>query len=190
MASELGIAPMAVRQHLYAMQDEGLVTFSEVAEGRGRPTKYWSLTPAANAYFPDAHGELAVSLLSEMQSVFGEEGLERLLVARTADQLKAYKARLKGSRSLAEKVDALAALRAEEGYMASCEPKEDGSFLLAENHCPVCSAAATCQGLCRYELELFQKSLGRDVEVERVEHILAGARRCAYKICPKRTKAA
>jgi len=75
MAAELGVDPMAVRQHLYAMQDEGLVTFEEKAEGRGRPTKYWKLTPAADAYFPDAHGELAVSLLTEMGNIFGEEGL-------------------------------------------------------------------------------------------------------------------
>lgn len=185
MAAVLGVAPMAVRQHLYAMQEEGLVDFEERAEGRGRPTKYWSLTPSANRYFPDAHGELAVSLLSEMQSVFGDEGLERLLAARTADQLKAYRARLKGAEDLGEKVEALAVLRAEEGYMAACEPDPDGGYLLIENHCPVCSAAAACQGLCRHELELFRKVMGRSVRVERTDHILAGARRCAYKICLK-----
>lgn len=192
MATELGVDPMAVRQHLYAMQDEGLVTFEEKAEGRGRPTKYWKLTPAADAYFPDAHGELAVSLLTEMGNIFGEEGLEQLLAGRTAQQLKDYKARLRGLTTLKGRVLALAALRTQEGYMASCEPLStgDGSYLLVENHCPVCSAAAACQGLCKYELELFQGALGKGVTVSRTDHILAGARRCAYAIVPKRTKAA
>eukprot|EP00439_Symbiodinium_sp_Y106_P087556 s1_g92.t1 len=175
---------MAVRQHLYTMQEEGLVSFEEKAEGRGRPTKYWSLTDAANAYFPDAHGDLAVSLLTEMREVFGEEGLERLLAARTEDQKKSYKKRLRGTESLEAKLTILAEIRSEEGYMASsmAAPDEEGAFLLVENHCPVCSAAATCQGLCKYELELFQSVVGRGAEVTREEHILSGARRCAYRI--------
>ena len=36
--------------------------------------------------------------------------------------------------------------------------------------------------LCDAELELFQAILGEDVVIERTEHILLGARRCAYRI--------
>ena len=43
-------------------------------------------------------------------------------------------------------------------------------------------AAAACQGFCRAELALFQAALGDGVSVERTDHILAGARRCAYRI--------
>jgi predicted ArsR family transcriptional regulator len=39
-------------------------------------------------------------------------------------------------------------------------------------------------GLCASELDLFQEVLGPDVKVEREEHILAGARRCRYRIQP------
>ncbi|MGH2578525.1 MAG: MarR family transcriptional regulator, partial [Actinomycetota bacterium] len=46
--------------------------------------------------------------------------------------------------------------------------------------------ARACQGFCRSELEVFRDVLGPGVEVERVEHILAGARRCAYRITPAR----
>ena len=59
---------------------------------------------------------------------------------------------------------------------------DDGSLLLLEHHCPVCEAASVCQGLCRSELELFQAALGDDVEVERVQHLLSGDQRCAYRI--------
>ncbi|PJI50782.1 MarR family transcriptional regulator, partial [Methylobacterium radiotolerans] len=37
-------------------------------------------------------------------------------------------------------------------------------------------------GFCRSELELFRKVLGEGVQVDREEHILAGARRCAYRV--------
>ena len=68
--------------------------------------------------------------------------------------------------------------------MAEVRNGEDGAFLLIENHCPVCRAAAACTGLCAAELSVFQAVLGIDVEVTRGDHILAGARRCAYRVVP------
>ena len=66
------------------------------------------------------------------------------------------------------------------------EWRRDGDgFVLIENHCPICAAAAACQGLCRDELALFRRILGRDVRVDRIEHMLEGARRCAYRIEPR-----
>lgn len=60
-------------------------------------------------------------------------------------------------------------------------------FLLIENNCPICVAAASCQGLCAGELDLFQRVLGPGVNIERTEYLLAGDRRCAYRITPRRT---
>ena len=59
---------------------------------------------------------------------------------------------------------------------------EGGGFLLVENHCPICAAANACQGFCSTELELFRTVLGPGVEVERVEHIVSGDQRCAYRV--------
>ena len=64
-------------------------------------------------------------------------------------------------------------------FRASRYEEGEGDYLLLENHCPVCSAARACQGLCASELELFQRVLGPGVTVVREDHILAGARRCA-----------
>ena len=87
-----------------------------------------------------------------------------------------------GSRkSLRGRLDALAARRTNEGYVAAVE-KQGGDYLLVENHCPFCVAARACSGLCSAELAVFRHALGDDVEVERTDHILAGARRCAYRI--------
>lgn len=41
---------------------------------------------------------------------------------------------------------------------------------------------ATRKGFCTTEQDLFRTVLGEDVTVERVEHIVAGDRRCAYRI--------
>jgi predicted ArsR family transcriptional regulator len=189
LARQLGISAMAVRQHLYELQTEGLVTHE--AEARpaghkaiGRPAKLWALTPAADRFFPDGHAEFSVGLIHSMKQAFGEDGLDKLLQLRAREQISGYRARLDKQPSLPKKLRTLAEIRTEEGYMAEVE-KTNGGYLLVENHCPVCSAAAACTGLCNMELEVFQKSLGREVVVKRIDHILAGARRCAYLVTRK-----
>jgi len=57
---------------------------------------------------------------------------------------------------------------------------------LVENHCPICAAAKVCTGFCSTEQDLFRAVLGEKVIVERVEHIVAGDRRCAYRIQEQR----
>ena len=173
---------MAVRQHLYALQAEGLVEHEAERRGKGRPVKLWRLTPAADRFFPDGHAELTTALLDAMRQVFGEAGVDKLMTVRSAQQVADYGARIDPAEPLAARLEALAAARSEEGYMAAVERAEGGAWLLVENHCPICSAAAACSGLCRAELEVFRRVLGAGVEIERTDHILAGARRCAYLV--------
>jgi predicted ArsR family transcriptional regulator len=182
LAEALGVSAMAVRQHLYALEGEGLVTFEEEARPVGRPAKLWRLTPEADRFFPDGHAELTLHLLAALRETFGEAGMDKLLAARTAEQIAAYGRRVKPADPLKTRLEALARIRTEEGYMAAVESKDGDGFLLVENHCPVCAAARTCQDLCASELEVFRRVLGPDVTVERSDHILAGARRCAYRV--------
>jgi predicted ArsR family transcriptional regulator len=182
LAERLHISAMAVRQHLYALQAEQLVTYEEDRRAMGRPVKLWQLTPAADCFFPEGYAELTLSLLQSVTEAFGTDGLEQLLTIRTGQQITAYGQRMAGHDTLPQRLAALAAIRTEEGYMATVQPQADGSFLLLENHCPICAAAVSCMQLCRRELEVFQAVLGADVLIERTEHIVAGARRCAYRV--------
>ncbi len=188
LAGRLGVTPMAVRQHLAALEGEGLVVYAEERRKVGRPAKIWRLTEESRERFPDTHAELTLDLIGAVRSTFGEEGLARLVRRRTRDQLASYRAELPPEDAPLEKrIASLAAVRRREGYMA--EWSRDGSgFLLRENHCPISSAARACQGLCREELRLFRMLLGSGVVVERIEHIPAGARRCAYRIRPRSTR--
>lgn len=182
LASHLNITAMAVRQHLYALQEEQLVTYQEEQRSMGRPAKLWYLTPAADRLFPEGYAQLTLSLLHSMTEAFGEEGLDRLLEIRTRQQIAEYREKVPSDGSLQQRLEALAAKRTDEGYMAQIQPLEDGSFLLIENHCPICAAAVACTGLCRKELEVFQTVLGQNAVIERTEHIVAGERRCVYRV--------
>jgi predicted ArsR family transcriptional regulator len=182
LASRLEITAMAVRQHLYALQDEQLVTYQEEPRPMGRPAKLWQLTPAADRFFPDRYAELALGLINSVKEAFGEAGLDRLIETRTREQIQAYQALMPRRASLKRRLEALAKQRTEEGYMAEVIPQADGTFLLTEKHCPICAVATTCTGMCRMELEVFQATLGEDVTIERTEHIVSGDRRCVYRV--------
>ena len=69
-----------------------------------------------------------------------------------------YAQSLKGATSLDERLVRLVELRSAEGYMAEYARREDGTYVIAENHCPICATAAGCQGFCRSELALFAAS--------------------------------
>ncbi len=184
LAQRLGVTAMAVRLHLYALESEKFVAVEERPVRIGRPAKYWRLTPEANRFFPEAYAELSLALIECLKDAFGPEGMERLLRLRSAQQLAAYATRISPSAALKEKLRQLVRIRTEEGYMAEVRAGGEGSYLLVENHCPICAAAAACQGFCSIELELFRKVLGPGVEIEREEHIVQGARRCAYRVRP------
>jgi predicted ArsR family transcriptional regulator len=182
LASRLNISAMAVRQHLYALEQEKLVTYQEQSRPMGRPAKLWQLTSTANRLFPDSYAELTIDLLNSMVEAFGEAGLAKLLDVRTRKQTAEYQAKINTKDSLLEKLLTLATIRTNEGYMAEIQSLDDDSFLLIENHCPICAAAIACTGLCEREQEIFQTILGKNTTIERTEHLVAGERRCVYQI--------
>jgi predicted ArsR family transcriptional regulator len=182
LGRRLGMTAVGARQHLARLEAEGLVAAGDHAAGVGRPKRSWSLTAAGHARFPDNHAGLTLELIAAIRKSGGEALVDRVIGVREQAALQAYGAALKGARTLKERVKRLAKLRSAEGYMASSAAGPDGSLLLIENHCPICVAAKACQGFCRSELALFQAALGDGVTVERAEHILAGGRRCVYRI--------
>src|ERR1051326_3391455 len=129
LAKRLGLTAMAVRQHLYALQREGLVTAEERPVPIGRPAKFWRLTPDADHLFPEAYAELSVALIDSVKDAFGDEGLERVLTSRCARQRADYGKRIRPGDSLERNLPALAKVRSEEGYMAEIRKEGKGSYL-------------------------------------------------------------
>jgi predicted ArsR family transcriptional regulator len=185
LAAQFGVSAMAIRQHLYALAERGLVVFHEEHRPMGRPAKLWKLTPAADKLFEDRHSDLMVNLFGAIRGTFGEVGMEKLLSVRASQQIAAYRQQISPKATLRKRVEALAAIRSSEGYLAEAKAQKDGSVLLIENHCPICAAASACAGLCNSELQVFRELLGPGVSIERTEHIVAGQRRCVYEIRAK-----
>jgi predicted ArsR family transcriptional regulator len=185
VARHLKMSLPGARKHLAALLEARLVSFVDAPGAVGRPKRSWRLTPLADRRFPDSHAVLTLEMIGAVRQVFGEDGLDRLIASRESETERRYTAALSSLGNMGKKVAKLAELRSEEGYMADWQALPDGTYLLSENHCPICAAARICQGFCRSELNVFRRALGPQVSVERTEHILAGARRCAYRIGAK-----
>src|SRR6266849_7087490 len=90
LARALSITEVGVRQHLAKLHSDDLVTFDDQAGEVGRPKRMWRLTAKGHGRFPDTHGDLTVSLIEGIRSVFGEAGLDRLIVARQEAMVATY----------------------------------------------------------------------------------------------------
>jgi predicted ArsR family transcriptional regulator len=182
LARRLRISVQAVRQRLERLLAEQLVEFADQPRGRGRPRRMWSLTAQAASLFPDTHAQLTVDLIGSIRAELGDTAFTRLLDRRAQEITATYRKKLEREPHVAGKLRALAEIRAAEGYMARLEEQPDGAYLLIEDHCPICAAATICQGFCGVELKVFRNLLGSDFQVDRQDHLLAGARRCTYQI--------
>ena len=183
LAEQFALTTMGVRQHLQALEDEGILSIEDRKASRGRPTRYWGLTEKSYKLFPDRHDELTSQLIDSVRVVFGDQGLDKLIEHRELASRRLYQEALSQAAGLADKLAALARLRTQEGYVASVEA-QDGVYWLLENHCPICATATRCANFCRSELQLFQELFTGLAKVSREEHIIEGARRCAYKLVP------
>ena len=137
LARALDMTEAGVRQHLDALAEHGLVVSrTGPAAGRGRPPTVWALTDLAQDLFPDRHDDLTVELITAVRTALGDQGLARVIDARGEVQRAAYERALPKRGSLRARVEALARIRTEEGYVAEVVDDPDGDG-------PACCSSST-----------------------------------------------
>lgn len=182
IAQAMAVTVEGARFHLLKLEKEGLVQSKSESKGRGRPKQIWSLTEKGNNRFPNTHDKLSANLIQLMKEALGDDAVDKVIDKHQLSLQQRYSAEIDQNTDLENRLAQLVDLRTGDGYMAEYLKKSD-HYLFIENHCPICSAASVCQGFCRAEIDTFKSVLGENVEVERVDHIVKGARRCSYKIC-------
>ncbi|MDG0998939.1 MAG: hypothetical protein P8P42_10040 [Gammaproteobacteria bacterium] len=184
LAKHLKMTTMGVRKHLTILEHDGIVKTSKPThQTRGRPVILWALTGSGHALFHDAHRSLAIEILSDL----GEQHpdvFKELIQLRLKRMEAEYRAELAESEhDLAKKVTALASLRTNQGYIAEVRLLPNG-WLLIENHCPIYAATISNPELGEMDLKLFKNLFAGHASVTKVDHVLDGDRRTAFKIKP------
>jgi DeoR family suf operon transcriptional repressor len=181
VASYLGITISGARQHLSALADDGLVASTELPRtSRGRPRLTYHATELADALFPKAYAALTNDLLAYLAED-DSAAIDRLFARRRDDRVANAQLRLASRRTLAAKVDELARILDEDGYVATAERVGRDRFRLVEHNCAITEVARRYGQACSSEIE-FIRTVLPEARVERTSHIIDGARHCAYEI--------
>ncbi len=182
LAQHLDMAPVSVRHHLDLLIGDNLVETSRVrrSEGAGRPKRLYTLTPHADALFPNNYQQLARLSLDVLKRILAPEDLRRMMEELAEELLRSAPARLDDLSGEA-RLEAAVAFLNQAGYMAFCECQA-GSWVLHTTHCPYRELAATHPELCVVDDVLMSRLTGmRPLRLTRIVH---GETRCTYRLIP------
>ncbi len=166
LAERLDLTPAAVRRHLDALLEEGMIAAREprsgATRGRGRPAKVFALTEAGRDHFDQQYDDLAVQALRFLAETGGDDAVREFANRRVAFIEERFDATLADNPHLSP-TEALAQIFTDEGYAASVRDLPVGAQL-CQQHCPVSHVAHEFPQLCEAETEAIGRVLGRHVQ--------------------------
>jgi DeoR family transcriptional regulator, suf operon transcriptional repressor len=183
IARQLDMTVSGARQHLTALVDDGFADATDLPRPpgqRGRAQLSYTVTDRADALFPKAYGELTNELLGYASE--SDSGLVDTLFCRRRDErIRNASERLARKRTLKAKVAELTRILDDDGYLATCEDVSPGVFRIVEHNCAIWAVAQRYGQACTSELDFIRTVLS-EADVERVQHMIAGAPHCAYEV--------
>lgn len=182
LAENLSLTPAAVRRHLTALHEDGLIEDRDVPgpvdRGRGRPAKAFVATSEGQRALQDAYSDVAQEALAFLRSR-GE--LNEFVSAHGERVETALREAVDPDAPLTERVSALSDALADLGYATSVRPGPGGYTLqLCQGHCPVQEIAQAAPEWCDAEARAFSRVL--DVHVQRLSTLAQGAHVCTTTI--------
>lgn len=180
IARELGLSVETIRTHLKSLGSEGLVERQgRRRSGPGRPEILYGLTDASEALFPNREGELLQELATYLEDR-GQSDLVRAFFDVQVDRRRAaVRERIDGLGD-DDRIEAVAEVLSEEGFMAEVVTDEEGRKLLRLCHCPMKNLVEVTRVPCRSELGFVREMLGK--RLVRISYIPAGDSACCYAL--------
>ncbi len=186
LAAAFGLARMTVRQHLAALERDGLVRSREERRPTGRPRHLFSLSESGQEKFPKRYDRLADLALQEIGSLdageitgLSAEEKKTLLLSKMADRVyEQHEPRVRG-KSLSDRVAVVADILREEGGFAEWKPQGSG-YEIVDYNCVYRRVADSHHEVCDWHMQLLGRLLGKHVECS--EFISRGADSCRFQV--------
>lgn len=182
IAEQFELTPAAVRRHLSALTEDGLIADHDIAgpidRGRGRPAKSFVATPQGQRALTSAYSAVAQEAMDFLRA----RGELHSFVATHGSTLEhKLNAHVDRGTPVATRVGALSDALATMGYATSVRPGPGGHTLqLCQGHCPVQEIAQATPEWCEEETKAFSRVLG--VHVQRLSTLAQGAHVCTTTI--------
>jgi predicted ArsR family transcriptional regulator len=182
LADKLGLTSAAVRRHLGALMDDGLIADHDVPgpidRGRGRPAKSFVATAVGQRALQSAYTDVAREAMTYLRD---RGDLDQFVEAHTSRLQTALAEAVDQRAPIEERVEALSEALADQGYATSVRPGPGGYTLqLCQGHCPVQEIAQVAPEWCEAEARAFSSVL--NVHVQRLSTLVQGAHVCTTTI--------
>jgi len=177
LADTLGISPISIRHHLTSLQAEGLIRIEIERQGVGRPKHLYSLTEAAQRYFPNKYHVLVERLLDELKASMPADEVEHIIDRLAAHTASRYGSVARGT--LEERLKHLIEVLGEEGFVAEVQRVGNNIVLTALN-CPYIYVGQRHPEVCRIDHTIIRSVLG--VDVQQTSCVLHGDRCCTFSV--------
>lgn len=184
LSERLGITGNAVRQHLGALENEGLLAAGESRPSGGRPEQLYVLTAAGKELFPRHYAWFAQLMVESIRQEAGAEATrERLgaLGSGVAQQLLRQQAGLGDRR---QRVEKLVGIMEEMGYEARKLGGEAGESVIEADNCVFHDLAMRDPDICEFDRALL--STFTDSAVDHQECMAKGGNVCRFRFSPKK----
>jgi len=178
LAQTLGVSANAIRHHLKELEAESLIVYGREQRGVGAPTYAYGLSEAGEGLFPRAYEETLTQVLERVADKAGRQAAVELFEDHYRELTRKVLAQLEDA-GASERVDVVAKLMNEQGYMAEWQ-ESAGTFRLAEHNCAIRAVAERFPEVCAAEERFLRDVLG--AAVERRSHIASGCNACEYSI--------
>lgn len=186
LGRDLGLTPAAVRRHLDALAEAGVIVEREaplsasVARGRGRPARQWVVAAAGHDELPSHYDDLAAQALRYLATAAGPEAVSAFARHRAQEIESRYAATVTtAGEDPVARARALVEVLSADGFAASARPVGTGAMAgiqVCQGHCPVRQVAAEFTALCQAETDAFSRLLG--VHVQRLSTLARGQHVC------------
>jgi predicted ArsR family transcriptional regulator len=179
----LGITRNAVRQHLAALERDGIVARGPTQPTGGRPEQLYRITASGQERFPRQYSWFAEMLMQALEAQLGREGAGEQLddMGRNAGEGLRRSAPADPEQRLSYIANHMAAL----GYEARVNP---GSFDIEAQNCVFHQLAVKYPEVCRFDLGLLEAASGQTVEHRAC--MARGDAKCCFKFVPRTESAA
>jgi predicted ArsR family transcriptional regulator len=179
LADEFGLSPNAVRQQLELLERDGYVVERSVRRGPTKPTFEYSLTPNADALFPQRYDKMLNAVLREVKESFGSDGLDLVLAKLGKQAAEKYRAKLTAPDAKG-RVYQLAELLRENGVEADVVETASGTLELREHNCPYGHTVGEHPEVCSIIHTVLRD--GVEVPTKQIESIATGGSVCRFEI--------
>lgn len=184
LGQRFGLTANALRRHLKALEEDGLVSFARTVRGVGAPSYTYSLTVAGESLFPRSYVSVLTSALDALRAQRGDAAVMGVLEAEWLE-LANEAAPVVAALPLSERAALVAELMTAKGYMAEwIAPASDDAGLatLRIHNCAVRELAERFPEACDVEAKFVERLLG--VPLVRGRHRRDGCGRCEYSVVP------